>query len=152
MKRLGAIVAVTTLFCSSALAQTGNPEKARLGLIMWAAFQCALFAELSGNKNEQERLVMVGLKSGRDFLEALKAGQVSRDNLNKEVPIGVTMLLGGPSPDFTIGRIFEYASRDAYDAAVKDDIAAGVEASVRDALKKTRAMTSFENNNCVLIK
>jgi hypothetical protein len=146
MKRLAAIIAVGLLFWSSALAQT--PEKARLGRTMWAAFQCSIFAELSGNKNEQERLLMVGLKSGRDFLEALKAGQISRDSLNTEVPVGVTLLLAGPSPDFIIGRIFENAVRDflrdAYDVAL--------EASVRDAFTKTRAMTSFENNNCVLIK
>ena len=52
-------------------------EKALLGHIMWSAFQCSTYAELSDYKSEQERLRLVGLNAGRTFLEALKAGQIS---------------------------------------------------------------------------
>jgi hypothetical protein len=42
---------------------------------MWSAFQCATYAELSKDQKEQERLFLIGVKAGRDFLEALKNGR-----------------------------------------------------------------------------
>ena len=63
-------------------------EKALLGHIMWSAFQCSTYAELSDYKSEQERLHLVGLNAGRTFLEAMKALDRYRNKLSgKQCPL-----------------------------------------------------------------
>jgi hypothetical protein len=69
------IVATATTFSSLTLA--ADTDKARLSHVMWSAFQCSALAEMSGDKNEQARLFQVGLKAGRDFLEAAKNGEIT---------------------------------------------------------------------------
>jgi hypothetical protein len=122
---------------------------------MWSAFQCGTFAEMSGNEKEQARLFDVGLKAGRDFLDAVKTRQITPEVAKSEVPIGVSMLLGGPSTDFVIGRIFENALRDAYDDIVKMDNGFLLDSSkwvMDDELRKAKAQTRYLKGNCVLVK
>lgn len=139
---------------SSGLAQTAV-EKARLSRTMWSAFQYGTFAEMSGNEKEQARLFDVGVKAGRDFLDALKNRQIPADVASNEVPIGVSMLLQGPSADFIIGRVFENAMQDAYDDIVKHENGLLLDSSkwVNDKdLKKSKAQTKYLKSNCVLVK
>jgi hypothetical protein len=54
------ILAAAVLFvtvCSAAQAQTTKPN---LGLVMWSAFSCATYADLSKNEPEQKRLFNIG--------------------------------------------------------------------------------------------
>ena len=71
--------AATLAVCTTVLNAADEKafEKALLGHIMWSAFQCSTYVELSDYKSEQERLHLVGLNAGRTFLEAMKAGQIS---------------------------------------------------------------------------
>jgi hypothetical protein len=65
------------------------------------------------------------------------------------------MLLGGPSPDFAIGRIFESAMRDAYDEIVKKENGLLLDSTkwVNDeGLRMTRAKTYYLRSNCALVK
>ena len=55
---------------------TAFAQNARWAL-MWSAFQCATSAEMSGGAKENERLFGIGLKAGRQFVEAVKNGQIS---------------------------------------------------------------------------
>ena len=110
---------VLSLACASITALNAADEKALLGHIMWSAFQCSAFAELSENKNEQERLYLVGLNAGRTFLEAMKAGQISEQAVKDYVPISVLQRLEGPSNEFVIGKIYAAATGHAYDEIVK---------------------------------
>jgi hypothetical protein len=84
------LAAATLAACTTVL--NAADEKAQLGRIMWSAFQCSAYAELSENKNEQERLFLVGLNAGRAFLEAMKAGQISEQATRDEVPINCSGL------------------------------------------------------------
>ena len=130
-------------------------EKARLSRTLWSAFQCATYAEMSGNEKEQARLFDVAVKSGRDFLEAVKSRQIPEDVARQEVPIGVSMLLQGPSTDFIIGRIFENAMSDAYDQIVKYQNGILQESSKWENDKevtKVKARTKYQTGNCALIK
>jgi hypothetical protein len=150
-----AVIAVTLLSWSPALAQTTEVEKARLARTMWSAFQCATYAELSKDQKEQERLFLIGVKAGRDFLEALKNGQISRETASNEVPIGVIGLLGGPSPDFIVGRVFENATRDAYDQIVSMENGLLLEHPkwvMDEELRKTKAESFYQSRNCILVK
>ena len=132
-----------------------DEAKARLGLVLWSAFQCSTFAEMSGNKQEQARLFEVGVKAGREFLEALKNRQISPEAASSEVPIGVTMRLQGPSTDFIVGRIFESAAEDAFNKIVKQKNGMPLEISdwIRDEdLQKSKASNSYLVQNCRLIQ
>jgi hypothetical protein len=80
-----------------------------------------MFADMTGKKDEAERLCNVAIRAGRQFLEALTKGRLSEAEVNSRVPIGITLKLGGPSIDFMLGRIYEGATNAAYDGIVKEE-------------------------------
>ena len=80
-------------------------DKARLARVMWSAFECSTFAELMGDQKEQARLFELGIKAGREFLEAARNKQIPSEIVDKEIPMGVIWLMNGPSNDFIIGRV-----------------------------------------------
>lgn len=123
-----------SLVASVALASDGT-DKARLGSVLHAAFQCSTFAELSGDAAEQARLFETGMRVGREFLQALRSDQIPREAVSAEVPVRILFLVGGPSIDFALGRIFESASSDAFDKVAKnaDGTAAAAGVAARPA-------------------
>jgi hypothetical protein len=148
MRKSTLTTAIALVFAGSTVL-TAGAQSARDGRVMWSAFQCATFAEMSGDTKEQERLFTIGVKAGRQFVEALQNRQISPEAVNSEAPIGVTMRLSGPSVDFMIGRIFESATSDAYDDVVKrknDDWVMDKE------LKKSIAKQKHHEGNCELIR
>jgi hypothetical protein len=89
------------------------------------------------------------------FVEALQNHQISPEAVDSETPLGVTMRLAGPSVDFIIGRIFESAMSDAYDAVVKqkDGLPLPVDDWVQNKeLKKSIAKQKHHKGNCELIR
>jgi hypothetical protein len=150
--RYAAIILVCMLSSANA---DDEKERARLGRVMWSAFRCATFAEMSGNEQEHERLFAIGVKAGRQFLEAIQNGQISPDAVKSEVPIGVTMLLGGPSVDFIVGRVFEHATGDAFDEIVKrkDGLPLPMSDWLNDAeVRKPKAGHAYVRGNCGRIR
>ncbi|MDO8401471.1 MAG: hypothetical protein Q7T45_27055 [Bradyrhizobium sp.] len=130
-------------------------EKARQARTMWSAFQCGIYAEMSGERQEQARLFVVGIKAGRDFIDAINKNQIPPEVAKREVPIGVNLVFGGPTPDFILGRIFESASNDAFDDVVKKDNGIALENSkwIMDSeLRKAKAKTQYLKGNCVIVK
>jgi hypothetical protein len=91
------LLLVTATLAACTTISNAADEKALLGRIMWSAFECSAFAELSEYKTEQERLYLVGLNAGRAFLEAMKAGQISEQAVKDDVPINVLQRLAGPA-------------------------------------------------------
>jgi hypothetical protein len=147
--KLFAAVAWTT--CASITVLNAADEKALLGRIMWSAFQCSAFAELSENlisenKNEQERLYLVGLNAGRAFLEAMKAGQISEQAVKEVVPINVLQRLEGPSNECVISKIHAAATGDVFDDIVKK------KRSGWGPTQKQDARFAYTYHNCVLIR
>ena len=71
------------------------------------------------DEKQTERLFELGLSSGRQFIESVRAGKVTREDISAEVPIGLVMLLQGPSTDFILGRIFESVQEYALKEVVK---------------------------------
>jgi hypothetical protein len=128
---------------------------ANRGRVMWSAFQCATFAEMSGDTVQQKRLFDLGYAAGQGWLSDLKDKKSSEAEL-REAPIGVRMLLGGPSIDFMIGRIFESAMNDAFDEVVKEDESGSPIFDpakwASDEVKSIRARTKFRRSNCELLK
>jgi hypothetical protein len=144
MKSKLLLVAATLAACITVL--NAADEKALLGNVMWSAFQCSAFAELAEEKNEQERLYLVGLNAGRTFLEAMKAGQISQQALNEAVPINVLQRLEGPDNEFVIGKIHAAATSRAYDRIVKR------KTGIWGPTQKQEARSTYTDKNCILIR
>lgn len=136
-------------------AGAGAHEKSNLGRLTWSAFLCATYAELSGDGPEQKRLFDIGYEAGKEFLLGIRDGTIS-DADRQDAPIGVIFLLGGPSDDFIIGRIFENAMGEAFDDVVKEDNAG---LPILDPgnwadgeLRVSRAQSKYQTSNCALIR
>lgn len=124
-------------------------EKALLGHIMWSAFECSTYAQMSDtlvDKSEQERLHLVGLNAGRTFLEAMKAGQIPEQALRKAVPINVLQRLEGPSNEVIIDKIYAAATGQARDYIVKR------KTGIWGPTEKQEARSYYTNHNCILIR
>jgi hypothetical protein len=80
---------------------------------VWVAFECAALADIAGEKNKAETFFTYGLREGRAFLEAAEANKIKKEDLNSQAPVGVLMLLQGPSHDFILGRIYSFAEKNA---------------------------------------
>ena len=124
-------------------------EKALLGNIMWSAFQCSTYAEMSDtlvDKSERERLHLVGLNAGRTFLEAMKAGQIPEQALREAVPINVLQRREGPSNEVIIDKIYAAATGQARDYIVKR------KTGIWGPTEKQEAQSYYVNSNCILIR
>lgn len=133
----------------------GEVTKASRGRMMWSAFECAAYAELAGNKDQQKRLFELGYREGKAFLDAAASGSLSQAERD-DTPVGVLFSLGGPSIDFMLGHIYANASHVAFDTVVKQESDG---TPVHDPLKwaqgevqRRRAEQKFRSSNCTLVK
>ena len=105
--------------------------------------------------NENDRLVDLGLKAGRGFLEAVKNKEIPEDVINREVPFVVLTMLQGPSLDFILGQVYEAATTNAADEVMKREGGKQLEPSqwISDkAILKQKAANLFRDRNCALLK
>ena len=140
------LLLVAAVLAASITVSNAADEKALLGRVMWSAFQCSEFAKLAEDKNEQERLYLVGLNAGRTFLEAMKAGQIPQQALDHYVPINVLQRLEGPSNEIVIANIHAAATVSARDEIVKR------KTSIWGPTQKQEARYSYTYHNCILIR
>jgi hypothetical protein len=140
--------------------RTEQPVSGDTAVLSWAAFECSMFAEMSGQpQQEHERLFKLGYDEGKRFLEAARAGAISESEIRAKAPIGFTMNASGPTVDFALGRIYSVISEDAYASIVKED-ASGIPLPPDKWLtgndyaevRKTRAGNHYRNGNCALLK
>ena len=137
-------VLILALIPAAAFAQSSR-DYATMSLMMWAAFQCGYYAASMDDTLEAERLYNLGVEEGRDFLVALEAGQLDQADMQHVVPVGVSLLLGGPSHDFIIGRIFESVMMDTAEQLY-------AEGNFDEALARSRAQVAFQEANCASIR
>ena len=125
------------------------------GRLMLSAFECATYAGMSANEDEQVRLFKIGYDAGKDFLEDWQNGTLSEAERRK-APVFVLLLLEGPSVDFMIGRVFEFAAQHAHDAIVRMDsngVSLDPSEWVRDdELVAITASNKYRRSNCDLIQ
>lgn len=121
-------------------------DLARKGRAVWSAFVCAALASHLNQEDEHKRLFEYGYDQGKEFIEAVRSGKITREDISKEVPVVVALSLNGPSTDFILGRIYELAVDDALDPIWGDDDAP----HDRDT-RQLLAQTKFDEINCGLI-
>lgn len=131
-------------------------SKAKLASVTYAAFQCGMYANISENYEESERLFQLGISTGRDFVEAALNKEITPEQFKKEVPIGVSLVLQGPTVDFIIGRVYQSITNDAYEGLYKmDDSGLPIpqnEWNTDGNLIKIRAANKFQSKNCKLLR
>ena len=137
------VSATTALFLAAfpkiVLGQTSE-EYAAMGQKLWAAFECGALAEYADKPDETARLYKLGYDQGKILLDAFRAGKVDQQARSK-LPIPVlSMLDGGPTVDFILGRIFEVAMQDTSRQLF--------EASNNKETQKIIAGQNFAKRNC----
>ena len=80
-----------------------------------SAFECYHFASEAEDLELATELFLVGYESGRRFLDGLAQGKLLPDD-QKEIGIIFSLIGGGPSHDFILGRILEMMGSDKDDA------------------------------------
>lgn len=129
-------------------------EDAKAALVMWTAFECATYADMSGDPARQGALFERGMAAGKQFFVAVEAGTITEEEHREHVPYILPMIAQGPSVDFVLGRIFESTMNSAYDDVVKEDID-GLPLPMEewindDELKTSRAQLLYQRSNCAL--
>lgn len=131
-------------WCVLSEAEAATPDQAALS---WAAFECATFAEHSGERAQQERLFNLGLASGREFIVAMQRHEFTDEQVNNSAPVGFLLSLGGPSVDFMLGVVFAHASQHGFERITER---AGQR--LDRELMQVVAGNLFRENNCALLR
>lgn len=126
-----------------------SKEYAAIGKQLWSAFSCSTWASHSGDQKEAERLFLFGYEQGKKFLGAARAGKITDEDFRKEVPIGISMSLAGPSDDFILGVI----STNVKENALEEVFYTNYDRSKLNSndLQKSIAGNKFRDGNCQLI-
>jgi hypothetical protein len=114
-----------------------------MGRASWSAFGCSALAD---DPKEQERLFTFGYEQGLKFIAALQAKAIKEEDLQRAVPIGVSLVLQGPTPDFMLGRVFESAVADA----LKEVFPTDGRINSKEEQKALKA-SKFQDANCSLL-
>jgi hypothetical protein len=80
-----------------------------------SAFQCYHFAMHAEDLELSTELFLVGYESGRRFLNGVAQGKLLPDD-QKEIGFIFSLIGGGPSHDFILGRLLEMLGKDTDDA------------------------------------
>jgi len=137
--------AVGMPFASMSVAETSK-DYAIMARAAWSAFECSSLASKNGDAKEQQRLFLFGYDQGKQFIAAVQAKQVKGQDLSSEAPLGMLLLLQGPSADFMLGRVFDAAQESALEDVYKTG-----EVFHDDEAQKSNAKNKFWKLNCQLI-
>ena len=119
MQRL--LIAPTLALCLLPGTGAASVEDARAARVMWTAFECGKCAQLAEKEDRSVALYELGVGAGRQFYGALEAGTITEEELSEYAPFVLNSLAAGPSIDFIIGRVFQYAVVAANDDVSKED-------------------------------
>jgi len=101
------------LASSVARAESAVELQIRNSFLALSAFECSAVAP---NDKEHERLFLLGLKAGRDFISYVQANpKTYAEDFHPKVAV-LWNMTSGPSPDFILGQIYA----DRVDEMYKD--------------------------------
>ena len=123
-----------------------SKDFAALARVSWNAFECSSLASMMGNVQEQERLFLFGYQQGKIFTAALKAKKIRDQDLRREVPLIMYMALEGPTAEFMLGRIYQFAQISALEDVFKTD-----KDFHDNGTQQLKAEEKFQKLNCELI-
>ena len=147
MSRASIVATIVTsmLAFSSPSFAASDEELGRLGDLMSAAFRCSTYASLFHDQKEWQRLLQIGLKVGRDYVEGLK----SRDDPTKGE---MSTFIRGVPTDFVVGQMYEAQSTHAYDEIVKYQNGLPLSQWLDASAAKIQAELRYREISCSLIQ
>ena len=101
---------------------------------------------MTGNVKEQERLFLFGYQQGKIFTAAFKAKKIRDEDLRREVPLIMYMALEGPTAEFMLGRIYQFAQI----SALEDVFKTGKDFH-DNSMQQLKAEEKFQKLNCELM-
>lgn len=113
---MSGIVLVVLLAWSMASPQ--DRSVADESLSMMAHWKCHVWTEMVEDTESAALHAELGFESGKRFVVAARAGEIDGDEIDRTVPVYISMSLGGPSDDFALGRLYELTTQQAYDQVV----------------------------------
>lgn len=129
------------VFCLSltsiCFADPATKNQIKNSFLTLSAFECSAIAP---NDKEAERLFMLGLNAGRDFIAF---AQTHSDRYAKDLHPHVAILwnmISGPSPDFILGQIYADRVNEVYKEHSSDK-----------ALWKIKTEKMYRDKNCALL-
>lgn len=159
MKRIATAITAAMIACSSSsyAQQPAAAVVAKLGDSGFAQFQCSVLAGFAKGPNAEAHF-SAGLADLRQFLTQWRASDDMnfRKEVGNNVPMIITLELGGPSIDFEIGRVYsavlwyvddELRDRTTWLHQKKDPSAPPVEPEV----VQMRAEKQYREKNCSLL-
>lgn len=158
MRRIIISIAAALGAASSATAQPPSAAAvARLADSGFAQFECSLLAGWGKQANVEAHFA-AGLADMRQFLTKWRASDDAewRKSVRNDVPMIITLELGGPTIDFEIGRVYsailwfvddELRDRNTWLHQKKDPAAPPVAPEV----VQQRAEQSYRQKNCALL-
>lgn len=138
----GALVALFLLFS----AQSALASSADSGQAVFSAFECSVLAAKIGRAEDQKRLFEFGYEEGKKFIDSVRSGEISEEELSSKVPVGVLWHMQGPTTDFILGRIYESAAENALEG-----VYGGANEVLSKEDQKRIAENKFSTKNCGLI-
>lgn len=102
------VALLLTAWLGSVSAQSPEEAIERQSFLSVSAFQCAVIAT---DPKQRERLLTLGLKIGRDFVETVKNKPDLYAKIRSRIP-SLWTYIGGPTTDFILGQV--YAQLEAY--------------------------------------
>ncbi|MBY5332163.1 hypothetical protein [Rhizobium leguminosarum] len=151
---MGRLLILLTLMVAGPSA--ASEQDAKLGRLAWSAFECHELALIADNQPEKERLFRLGSDASTTFVEAVRAGKVSDNEMFNFVPGGIARATDGPSVEFVVGRIYQLVVSNTFENVTQEDNSGKAlppEKWVADPFEmKGIAQTKYRAANCELIK
>jgi hypothetical protein len=136
-----------------------SEQEAKLSRLAWSAFECHELALIADNQPEKERLFRLGSDTSTKFVEAVRAGKVSDNEMFNFVPGGIADIArstDAPSGEFVVGRIYQLVVSNTFENVTQEDNSGKrlpPEKWVADPFEmKGIAQTKYRQANCELIK
>ena len=139
-KALASLTALVAVIVGATEPTDADRALARKSFLTVQAFECSVLAQGANDLVAAERLFRFGYDEGLAWLEAAEAGEL-HEELRDDAPLGLLMLLGGPSHDFRLGRIYGYATDQVYENVYDGEPS-----------HQTSAKHEYHRRNCDLLR
>jgi hypothetical protein len=141
------LCALALLLSAGSAAAQSSKEYAMMAKHAWAAFECSSFASVAGDKKEQERLFQYGYENGKEFLAALRENKIEQAHLLDTVQLRFLSVARGPTMDFILGRVYEWAQGSAVKRVSSSEGGKERPEDVQTIIAKIQ----FQKANCILL-
>lgn len=143
---LFSMLAASTSLLPTYSATAAGADPASEAKFAWAAFECSVLAGFAGKQKLSDKLFSKGYKNAIQFVSDYRAGAVSNERIQSTVPIGIMLVMGGPTNDFIAGRIYESTQQTVIDALNEPNTI-----FVNSELRKVKAQNKLHEQNCDLL-